>query len=131
MSAALLRPFLEQQWSSRRRRRRSRPADGLANCDHHVRYDRTSIYQHDNHLSLYSDDDRGVFGIGGTGPRPRSTRQIIGRSHRRRPSVLSYFTKTSVGLPILPPSITIMLSLILRPSTSAANKNNMKRKWEI
>ena len=30
----------------------------------------------------------------------------------------------------LPPS-TIMLSLILRPPTSAANKNNMKRKWEI
>ena len=86
MSEALLRPFLEQQWSCRRRRRRSRPADGLANCDPHVRYDRTSIYQHDNQLSVYSDDERGVFGIGGTGPRPR--RQIIGRSHRRRPTGL-------------------------------------------
>ena len=36
---------------------------------------------------------RGCFGIGGTVPRPRSIRQIIGRSHRRRPLV----NETSAG----------------------------------
>ena len=96
--AAFLRPVFEQRWSCRRRRRRgrrcSRTMEGSSNSDLRARYDCTSIYTNMTINLAHILMMRGwCFGIGCTVLHPRSIRQIIGRSHRRRPLV----HETSVG----------------------------------
>ena len=65
VSAALLRPFLEQQWSCRhrRRRRRSRAVGPWTSYDLHARFDRTSKPQHNNQLKVYADDEGDSLGL--------------------------------------------------------------------